>query len=295
MSRGAHGLVTRAGLLRAGVSKEEIRQRLGRGSLIREYAGVYRVGHQAPSLEARYLAAVLACGDRALLGGRAAGYLVGAIKGLAPPPEVMAPTKRRVRGVETRRSRTLDPRDATTWRGVPITTLPRTLVDLAAVLDEGKLTRAFYEAGVRHGTTPAQVEAVLERRPKSPGAAKLRRVLGGEVHVKLSKLERRFLVVLGTAGLPLPETNRPAGGRPVDCRWPGRRLTVELDSYRYHNSRYAWEQDHRRRREARGRGDAFRRFSYGEVFDEPTYVLGELRPLLGASLGRQPGRGVRVA
>jgi hypothetical protein len=104
------------------------------------------------------------------------------------------------------------------------------LVDLAAVLDEGKLARAFHEVGVRHGTTPAQVEAVLERRPKSPGAAKLRRVLGGEVHVTLSKLERRFLVVLGTAGLPAPETNRPAGGRPVDCRWPGRRLTVELDS-----------------------------------------------------------------
>jgi hypothetical protein len=280
MSRGAHGLVTRAGLLGAGVSKEEIRQRLGRGSLIREYAGVYRVGHQAPSLEARYLAAVLACGDRALLCGRAAGYLFGAIKGLAPPPEVMAPTKRRVKGVRTHRSRTLDPRDATTWRGIPVTTLPRTLVDLAAVLTEEELARACHEAGVRHKTIPAQVEAVLERRPNSPGAAKLRAVLTGDVRVTLSKLERRFLAVLRAAGLPLPETNSPAGGRWVDCRWPGRRLTVELDSYTYHRSRHAWEQDRRREREAYARGDEFRRYTYGDVFERPEPMLAELRPLL---------------
>jgi hypothetical protein len=80
----------------------------------------------------------------------------------------LAPTERRVAGVKTRRSRTIDPRDATTWRGIPVTTLPRTLVDPAAVLDEDELARACHEAGVRHRTAPAQVEAVLERRPNSP-------------------------------------------------------------------------------------------------------------------------------
>ena len=78
----------------------------------------------------------------------------------------------------------------------------------------------------------------------------LRAVLRGEFRVTLSKLEKRFLSVLRRAGLPLPRTNRPAGGRRVDCRWPELHLTVELDSYRYHHSRHAWEQD--RRREARG-------------------------------------------
>ena len=62
-------------------------------------------------------------------------------------------------------------------------------------------------------------------------------------------------------GLALPETNRVAGGRRVDCRWPERRLTVELDGYRYHRSRHAWEQDRRREREARARGDEFRRYT----------------------------------
>src|SRR5919108_1172294 len=171
LGNSAHGLVRRAQLLRLGVTPSEIRHRLCTGALLVEYPGVYRVGHRAPSLEARYLAAVLACGEGALLSGRAAGYLFGALKGLAPPPEVTAPTKRRVRGVKTRRSRAVE---ATTYRGIPVTTLARTLVDLAAVLDPDDLARAFHEAEVRHGTTPAHVEAVLARRPNSPGAAKLR-------------------------------------------------------------------------------------------------------------------------
>jgi hypothetical protein len=115
---GQHGLVARWQLLAAGLTDGEIKQRLCTGGLLRVYRGVYRVGHQAPGVEARYLGAVLACGEGALLCGRAAGYLFGALKGLAPPPEVMAPTKRRVRAVRTRRAR-IDPRDATRWRRIP--------------------------------------------------------------------------------------------------------------------------------------------------------------------------------
>ena len=80
--------------------------------------------------------------------------------------------------------------------------------------------------------------------------------------------------------LELPETNRRAGGRRVDCRWPERRLTIELDGYRYHRSRRAWEQDRRREREAHSRGDDFRRYTYGDVFDDPRLMLAELRGLL---------------
>jgi hypothetical protein len=278
----AHGVVTRVELLRVGVTVDEIRRRLRSGALLREHPGVYRVGHRAPSLEARYLAAVLACGAGALLSGRAAGYLFGALKGLAPPPEVTAPTERRVKGVGTRRSRRMDPRDATSFRRIPVTTLPRTLVDLAAVLDLDGLARACHEAEVRHGTTPARVEAVLGRRPNSPGAAKLRAILRGDTPVTLSRLEQRSLILLGEAGLPRPQTNRPAGGRYVDWRWPHQRLTVELDGYRYHHSRHAWEQDRRRERQARARGDEFRRYTWSDVFEHPEQMLNELRALLPA-------------
>jgi hypothetical protein len=173
----------------------------------------------------------------------------------------------------------MDPRDGMRWRGIPVTRVPRTLVDIAARLATDDLARACHGAGVRHGTTPAQVEAVLARRPTAPGAKKLRQILRGDVRVTLSKLERRFLQRLREAGLPLPQTNRPARGRRVDCRWPEQRLTVELDGYRYHHSRHAWEQDRRREREAHARGDQFRRYTYGDVFDHPTFMLAELKTL----------------
>jgi very-short-patch-repair endonuclease len=277
-----HGVVTREELLRAGISHDAIRQRLRSGTLLQEYRGVYRVGHRAPSVEARYLAAVRACGDGALLSGRAAAHLLGVLKGPAPPPEVTTRTERHIPGVTTHRCRRPDPRDAFAWRGIPVTTVARTLADLAAVLGLDDLARACHEAGVRHHTTPAQIEAVLVRRPRTPGAAQLRAILRGDARVTLSRLERRFLDLLRAAGLPLPLTNRPAGGRRVDCRWPDRRLTVELDGYRYHNSRHAWEQDRRREREAHARGDELRRFTYGDVFEHSGQMLAELRHLVAA-------------
>jgi putative AbiEi antitoxin of type IV toxin-antitoxin system len=269
-----HGVVTRAQLLAAGVSHAGIQRRLAKGALLLEYRGVYRVGHRAPSLEARYLAAVKACGEGAVLCGMAAAYLWRLIRGQVPPPEVAAPTWRRVPGVRTRRTRTA----ATTFRGIRVATVPAVLVQLAAALDLEDLARACHEAGVRYRTTPRQVEAVL--RPNAPGAAKLGRVLRGEARVTLSVLERGFLALLRDQGLPLPQTNRVASGRRVDCRWSAERLTVELNSYRYHGSRHAWERDHDRRREARARGDEFRSYTYDDVFVHSELMIAELRQLL---------------
>jgi hypothetical protein len=277
----SHGVVTRRQLLAAGVSRQEIADRLATGALLREHRGVYRVGHRAPSVEARYLAAVLACGDGALLSGPAAGHLWGLVKGAAPPPEVTAPTERRLAGVVTHRARR--PADATTHRGIPITTVPFTLIALAAQLSAEDLARACHEAGVRYDTTPRQVDEVLARRPNAPGTRQLRAVLNGDTKVTLSKLEQRFLALLEDEGIALPQTNRPAGTRRVDCRWLSHRLSVELDSYRYHRSRHAWEQDRRREREAHARGDEFRRYTYGDVLERPALMLAELRALLVAS------------
>ncbi len=276
----SHGVVTRAALLDAGVTAEQIRCRVRKRALIREYPGVYRVGHRAPSVEARYLAAVLACGEGAVLSGRAAAHLFGLVKGTAPLPEVTAPKLKRVPGVKTTRSTHIE---RTSWRAIPTTTIPRTLVDLAATLSFDALARACHEAGVLHRTTPSQVEAVLDTRPTTKGATNLRRVLRGEARVTLSRLERRFLARLRRAGLPLPVTNRPAGTKRVDCRWREHRVTVELDSYTFHNSRHAWEQDRRREREARARGDEFRRYTYGDVHEHPGAMLAELAVLLRAS------------
>lgn len=274
------GVVTRAQLLEAGITRKEIEHRLRKGGLLREHASVYRVGHRAPSVEATYLAAVWAAGPEALLWGGAAGFLHKTSVGPAPRAQVLTLTRRRLSGVRTVQTRCIDPRDRTATAGIPVTTVARTLVDMAADLDVDALAHCCHQAGVRHGTTPRQVVAVLERRPNSPGAARLHVILRGDAPVTLSRLESGFLGLLRRAGLPLPRTNRPAGGRHVDCRWPDLRLTVELDSYRFHHSRHAWEQDRRREREARARGDEFRRYTWGDVFETPSPTVAELRELI---------------
>ena len=271
-----HGVVTRRQLLGAGLSVDEVAHRVRLGVLLREHPGVYRVGHRAPSTEARYLAAVLACGDDALLTARAAAHLYGLIKGPAPPPEVTTKTHRRLPGVITKRTRHQP--EPNTHRGIPITAVPRTLVDLASHLPLDALARACHEAGVRYGTTPRQVQAAMS--PHTKGAAKLRAILHGDTPITVSELERRFIKLLTAQRLPLPKTNRPAGSRRVDCRWPELRLTVELDSYRFHNSRHTWEQDRRREREAYARGDQIRRYTYADVTEQPASMLAELRALL---------------
>lgn len=279
LASAAQGIVTRAELLAQRVTPAEIKHRLGTGGLIREYRGVYRVGHRAPSTAASYLAAVRACGDGALLSGLAAAHLLGLIKGPAPPPEVTTRSNRRMPGIIIHRCRRTT-RARTIWDSVPVTAVPEILVDVAARLSIEELARTCHEARVRFRTTPAQVEAALARRPRTAGAADLRRVLRGDVHLTLSKLERCFVAHLREHNRLLPETNKPAGGRYVDCRWPSLKLTVELDSYTFHGSRHAWEQDRRREREARARGDDFRRYTWGDVVEHPAEMLSELLPIL---------------
>lgn len=153
-------------------------------------------------------------------------------------------------------------------------------MDLAARLSAEALARACHEAGVKYGTAPRHVEEVLKRKPNARGAAKLRAIIAGDTKVVLSKLERRFLRRLQEWDLPLPVTNKPAGSRRVDCRWPDHRLTVELNSYWFHKSRLAWERDYQREREARDRGDEFRRFTWADVFETPAHMRRELTKLL---------------
>jgi len=245
----------------------QIRTRIARGSLIVVHPGVYRVGHAAPSVGATYLAAVWACGEGALLMGPAAAFLYGLIRGRPPKPVVKTRTERRVEGIETHRTRARQP--GTEWKGIPITTVPATLIDLAPSMSEADLARTVHEAQIRFN---------LRLDGRTP--AKLRRIIEGHVPVTLSELEARFLTLHAENELPQPVTNRRTGAHYVDCRWPDHHLTVELDSYRYHHTRHAWEHDRRRERAAHARGDDHRRYTYGDVFENPSLMLAELRRLL---------------
>jgi hypothetical protein len=161
-------------------------------------------------------------------------------------------------------------------------------VDLAALLSPDDLARACHEAGVRYRTTPRQVEAVLKRRPNARGARRLRAVMSGETPVTLSEMERVFFEIWRPTGLALPEANRVASGRRVDLRWPGL-LSVELDSFRYHNSLHSWEAGMRRQREARARGEEFRRYSWTDVTEEAGAMVAEIRVLLSSGSAPRSG------
>lgn len=284
----AWGVVTHAELRSAGVSVKQIKGRVRKGLLIREHPGVYRAGHRAPSAEATYMAAVKAGGQGARLTGEAAAYLVGIVKRRRPPrPEVSAPRQRTLEGVKTRHVRKGVPSgERWTYRGIPTLKPAAILVELAATLPADELARACHEAGVKYGTTPRQVEVVLARRHTAKGAAKLRAISRGDEPILLSRMEAEFRRLLRAEGLALPATNRPAGSNYADCRWPGIGLTVELDSYRFHNSRHTWEQDRKREREARARGDEFRRYSWSDIFESPRPMLDEVRALLEAGRPR---------
>jgi hypothetical protein len=279
IARRQNGVVTRPQVLGAGISSSAIGRLTASGLLVAVHPGVYRVGHAAPSLLASYTAAVLACGDDAVLGGRGAAYVQRLVRrGKPPPPEVLTTLDRRPTGVVVCRCRRMDRRDVTRMHNIPMTIVARTVVDLAGRVSTEDLARAVHQAQVLHGVRPHHIEAVLQRRVNAAGAGLLREILrGGPL---LGKLEHLFFSMLKEERLPLPVVNRKKDGHYVDCRWPEYRLTVELTSFRYHNTRQSWEEDRQRRREARARGDRFREYTWYDVVEHSGPTRTELRRLL---------------
>ncbi len=236
---------------------------------------VYALGHVGPSLHAGLMGALLACGSGAVVSHRSAGHALGILRGRPALPEISVPTPggRRQSQIVVRRDQTHAVGDATRLHGIPMTSVPRILLDIAPSTSPAELTRAGHEAWIHHRVSPMHVEACIARNPTKKGAAKLRRALGRDV--TLSDLEEGFLKLLARHGLPLPRTNIDHAGDKVDCHWPPFELTVELLSYRFHASRHAFENDVARRR----RSDHLA-YTWGDVFERGDRTAAELRPLL---------------
>ena len=283
-----HGRITHEQLRACGLTRDQIKGYRERGFLRPRHVGVYAVGHEAPSQHAELMAAVLACGGGAAASHRSAGHALGIVPVRPPLPEVTVPTTAGAerKGIRIHRVSDLDPRDVMRHVGIPITIVPRVLLDLAPVLTPTELTRACHEAWVRHRTTPAQVEACIARNPTKKGAGKLRRALGADV--TLSMLEDGFIDLLDRHDIPRPRTNVDVEGDKVDCHWPAHGLTVELLGYRFHASRQAFEQDVARRRRSNHVA-----YTYGDVFERADETAAELIALLGltrATPGTAPPR-----
>jgi very-short-patch-repair endonuclease/predicted transcriptional regulator of viral defense system len=236
------GMVTRVQLLGLGLSAREIDYRVRTGRLWRVHHGVYCVGRPPVTPHEWAMAAVLACGRGAALSHRPGGALWEIGVRWPTTMEVTAPSKRSRPGIRVHRS-PLDRRDITRHYGIPVTTLARTLLDLAEVLDTPSLTRAVNEARLRRKATLADLAELLHR---SPGRAtkRLRPFVERVSGPTRSEFEDAFLAFVHRHGLPTPEMNQIVAGYEVDAVWRKQRLVVELDGREFHEN--AFEADRER-------------------------------------------------
>ena len=279
-----HGVVSRAQLTAIGFGRGAIGLRIERGRLHRLHAGVYAVGHTSLTDQGRFLAAVLAGGSGAALSHRAAAAHWGILRSRIGDVEVTGARRRRSRpGLRFYRS-CLPKDEVTTHGGIPVTTVPRTLFDLASAVSPGRLARAVNEAEARRLWDPLSLVDLLDRHPRRPGAAAIRAVLGGRSGITRSDLEDDFLAFLHSAGLARPATNvwLKVSGRWIeaDCLWRKQRLIVELDGRATHATRRAFETDRARDRALTAAGWRVVRITWRQLTREPQGVARDLRAVL---------------
>ncbi len=289
-----HGVVTRAQLLDAGVTGRQVERRLAAGRLHSLHRGVYLIGTLRGPLEPEFapeMAAVLACGSGALASHASAARLweLGLVRGPGSPVEVMIPARvhRERRGIRVHRASGLTPSDCCVRDGIPVTTPGRTLRDLSARLGTQALSRLIARAE-REGLLDDQdLAAMVVRHTGRRGAPLLRAVAGPHADRPFtrSEAERRLLGLVRSGGLPAPATNVIVLDHEVDFLWAAERLIVEVDGFRYHGSRPAFENDHRRDARLVAGGYRVLRFSWRQIVHEPRKTLVALARALAGSTG----------
>jgi very-short-patch-repair endonuclease len=241
---------------------------------------VYAVGYVSSSPLTRAMAAVLASGRGAVLSHRSAAALWDIDPRWGDVVDVTSPGGRQHRGVVVHRSRTLTALDVTKHAGVPVTTVARTLIDLADVLDDLALARAVNEARLR-GLRLEKLGVLLARSPGRRAAARLRDLVGHADTPTRSVLEDRFVAFVERYELPRPEINQRIAGYEVDMLWRPQRLVAELDGRRFHESPRSFERDREKDACLVASGYRVVRITWRRLADQPAREAQRLRKLLG--------------
>jgi very-short-patch-repair endonuclease len=276
-----HGVVSRTQLRAAGITDQMIRRRVERRQLYRIHRGAFSVTKR-PSELGRFLAAALACGDRALLSHRSAGALRDLLRDRGPI-DVLLPGRARPRaGVRIRTTRSLHPADVSSHEGIPCTSLARTIVDLGTVLREHELRRVLERSMILRLLDKRALDAALDRANGRRGTGELRRLLGDldDAPATRSELERRFLDLIRSAALPSPITNGLVHGYEVDFHWPDAKLIVETDGRETHATSFAFERDRQRDLDLSLAGWTVIRITWRQLRDEPERITALLRAKL---------------
>jgi very-short-patch-repair endonuclease len=265
--------------LALGFSAKAIEHRLQRGRLHQIARGVYTVGWPQLTRERRWMAAVLACGDEATLSHRSAAALWGIGREVSGRIDisVQRTVNARRRGLRVHRRPTLRAEDIGHRKGIPVTGVARTLVDVATELDELAVERAINEADKRDLIDPETLRTALDRYKGEPGAPLLCKLLDKRTfRLSDSDLEIFFRPIAAEAGLPFPLSKQIVNGWEVDFYWPDLGLVVETDGLRYHRTASSQTRDARRDRSHALAGMTPLRFTHYEVKHQPARLRHEL-------------------
>ena len=245
------GRISRKQLRAAGISDGATKHLISSGRLIREHQRVYRVRPAIDVPLGRETAALLACGPNAFLSHASAARLWKLCNEVEATVDVTVARDRhrKTPGIRGHRSGCLLSRDVRVEQGLPVTSPARTLLDRAATLTTHDLEREVDEALiVLQIARPGELADVVARSTGHRGAPILGRLLERRTHetITQSEAEKLFLALIRNAGLPEPESQVRIAGFRVDFLWREERVVFEIDGYRFHTSRRAFDRDRRK-------------------------------------------------
>jgi hypothetical protein len=250
------------------------------------HAGVYGVGHGLVTLHGRWSAAVLACGAGAVLSHRDAAQLWGIYSSRRRAIDVTAPGRSRHRSqlITVHRPRSLDARDVTTRQAIPVTTVPRTLLDVAEVLRPHQLRRAWDESQRLDLFDLTAIRELIRRSPGRHGLKPLTRLINEHLDAPLTKeeLEARFADIVRDFDLPRPIYNAALLGYEIDALYEDERIAIELDSFEFHGkSRAQHERDRVKQLDLQLAGYTVIRVTW-RMLNDPARTAAQIQNLLSA-------------
>jgi very-short-patch-repair endonuclease len=282
-----HGVVSREQLFELGLTRHAIDGRIERGWLHPIYRGVYAVGHRVLSREGRYMAAALAGGRGAVVSHRSAGSVWMIRPTSRSRIDVTVPRKLHPRDGLDFHFAVLPSDEVTRELGIPVTTVPRTIFDLAAILTPREVERAIQQADRLRLYDALSLSDFIARYPRHRGCKTIRAILASQdldATVTKNQLEEGFLTLVDRYRLPRPRMNDDLdiGVRRIepDAVWHDQRLIVELDGRETHHTLKAFESDRARDRAAAVAGWRVIRITWRQLQDEPDAVAADLRVLL---------------
>jgi very-short-patch-repair endonuclease/predicted transcriptional regulator of viral defense system len=279
-----HGVVAARQLLEMGLTYAWIHNRVMAGYLHRIHRGVFAVGRRELTLRGRWMAATLATAEGSLL----SHWSGAALRDLAWPGgsmiHVIAPggSRPNPRGIIKHRARNLHPEDRGEVDGIPVCSVARLLLDLAPSMSAPRLATALEDAEKRDELDIGAIRRVCERNRGHRGARRLVRGLAAYAPPDdtRSRFEKQFSRFCRSQALPIPSFNVSVCAFEVDVLWPSACLIVELDSWKHHGTRGAFERDRARDAELMLAGYLVLRLTWRRLAEEPSKVAGTIRRLI---------------